>query len=265
MTSDRLNEHKFWSHQPVFEMESKIEEEVNEPMDKNSENSEISQTPITLPPGFEWCSIDIRDPLILREFFEFLEENYIEDSSSTFKLEYSEDVIRWALVQSGYFPECIRCIRFNRTGKLIASIVATPDNLNIGGKKLKVVFVDFLCIAKEFRSKRLSPVLIKEITRLSNLRGIFQALHTGAIVLPTCVASPAYFHRFLNPKKLLTSGFSTLPDNMKLSLYCKIHKTPSKLSTPGFREMKISDVKHVTKLLNDYQQKFRLAKIFKKV
>ncbi|KAF1743159.1 hypothetical protein MXB_2626 [Myxobolus squamalis] len=247
MTSDRLNEHKFWSQQPVSETQRKIEKEVNEPIDKNSKISEISQTAITLPPGFEWCSIDIRDPLII----------------APQHLNWS--ILRTALIQSGYFPECIRCIRFNRTGKLIASIVATPDELNIGGKKIKVVFVDFLCIAKEFRSKRLSPVLIKEITRLTNLRGIFHALHTGAIVLPTCVASPAYYHRFLNPKKLLTSGFSTLPDNMKLSLYCKIHKTPSKLSTHGFREMKIADVKHVTKLLNDYQQKFRLAKIFNEV
>ena len=37
-----------------------------------------------------------------------------------------------------------------------------------------MVEINFLCVHKKLRSKRLAPVLIKEITRRVNLTGIFQ-------------------------------------------------------------------------------------------
>jgi glycylpeptide N-tetradecanoyltransferase len=49
-------------------------------------------------------------------------------------------------------------------------------------------------------------VLIKEITRRCNLCGIFQAAYTAGIVLPKPVACCRYYHRSLNPKKLIEVG-----------------------------------------------------------
>jgi len=37
-----------------------------------------------------------------------------------------------------------------------------------------MVEINFLCVHKKLRSKRLAPVLIKEITRRVNLKGIWQ-------------------------------------------------------------------------------------------
>lgn len=51
------------------------------------------------------------------------------------------------------------------------------------------VEINFLCVHKKLRSKRLAPVLIKEVTRRVNLKGIFQAVYTAGAVLPTPVAS----------------------------------------------------------------------------
>jgi hypothetical protein len=39
------------------------------------------------------------------------------------------------------------------------------------------VEINFLCVHKKLRSKRLAPVLIKEVTRRVNLQGIFQVPH----------------------------------------------------------------------------------------
>eukprot|EP00900_Chrysochromulina_parva_P025526 jgi/Chrpa1/7607/Chrysochromulina_OHIO_Genome00003646-RA len=47
------------------------------------------------------------------------------------------------------------------------------------------------------------PVLIKEITRRVNRRGLFQATYTAGVVLPKPVAKCRYWHRSLNPKKLI--------------------------------------------------------------
>lgn len=43
-----------------------------------------------------------------------------------------------------------------------------------------------------------------------NLRGIWQAAYTAGVVLPKPVATAQYWHRSLNPKKLIGVGFSRL-------------------------------------------------------
>lgn len=53
----------------------------------------------------------------------------------------------------------------------------------------KMVEINFLCVHKKLRSKRVAPVLIREITRRVNLRGIFQAVYTAGVVLPKPVAT----------------------------------------------------------------------------
>lgn len=49
--------------------------------------------------------------------------------------------------------------------------------------------INFLCVHKKLRSKRLAPVLIKEITRKSHLENIFQAVYTAGVVLPKPVST----------------------------------------------------------------------------
>lgn len=52
-----------------------------------------------------------------------------------------------------------------------------------------MVEINFLCVHKKLRSKRVAPVLIREITRRVNLEGIFQAVYTAGVVLPKPVAT----------------------------------------------------------------------------
>ncbi len=58
--------------------------------------------------------------------------------------------------------------------------------------EVKVVEINFLCIHKKLRTKRLAPVLIQEITRRVNLEGIFQAVYTAGSILPRPVAECTY-------------------------------------------------------------------------
>lgn len=56
------------------------------------------------------------------------------------------------------------------------------------GRMLNASEINFLVVHKKLRSKRLAPVLIKEVTRRCNLHGVFQAVYTAGVVLPTPVA-----------------------------------------------------------------------------
>ena len=77
-------------------------------------------------------------------------------------------------------------------------------------------------------------MLIKEITRRVNLAGIFQAVYTAGVVLPKPVASCSYFHRSLDPKKLIEIGFSRLAPRMTMARTIKLYKLPETPQIAGF-------------------------------
>ncbi|KAK8783864.1 hypothetical protein V5799_009772 [Amblyomma americanum] len=86
--------------------------------------------------------------------------------------------------------------------------------------------VNFLCVHKKLRSKRVAPVLIREITRRVNRRGIFQAVYTAGVVLPKPIGTCRYWHRSLNPRKLIDVRFSHLSRNMTMQRTLKLYRLP---------------------------------------
>jgi glycylpeptide N-tetradecanoyltransferase len=125
-----------------------------------------------------------------------------------------------------------------------------------------MVEINFLCVHKKLRSKRLAPVLIKEVTRRTHLEGIFQAVYTAGVVLPKPMATCRYFHRSLNPKKLVETGFSHLARNMTMARLIKLNKLDDHTSTPGLRAMEEKDVAAVAALMNKYSAHFNVAPHF---
>ena len=85
----------------------------------------------------------------------------------------------------------------------MAFITAIPAKISIHGVSADMAEINFLCVHKKLRSKRLAPVLIKEVTRRVNLEGRWQAVYTAGVMLPRPVAKCRYYHRSLNPKKLV--------------------------------------------------------------
>jgi len=115
-------------------------------------------------------------------------------------------------------------------------------------------------VHKKLRSKRLAPVLIKEITRRVNFSGIFQAVYTAGVVLPVPVASCRYYHRALDIKKLVEIGFSRIPPRMTLARMQKLYKLPSENTTiEGLRRMKKEDVVSAHALLKRHLGHFALV------
>ena len=121
--------------------------------------------------------------------------------------------------------------------------------------------INYLCVHKKLRSKRLAPVLIKEVTRQCHLKGIFQAIYTAGVVIPTPVSVCRYFHRSLNIPKLIETKFSYVPRNMTLARMIRVNKLEPKTSLPGLREMEEKDLTDVADLFRRYMQRFDMAPI----
>ena len=93
--------------------------------------------------------------------------------------------------------------------------VADSSSFLQRNRSLHSVEINFLCVHKKLRSKRLAPVLIKEVTRQCHLTGIFQAIYTGGTVIPTPVSCARSvlsrpgtgFHRILKRATLLRKPY----------------------------------------------------------
>ncbi|KRY38372.1 Glycylpeptide N-tetradecanoyltransferase [Trichinella spiralis] len=112
------------------------------------------------------------------------------------------------------------------------------------------------------RSKRVAPVLIREVTRRVNLHGIFQAVYTAGVVLPRPVSTCRYWHLSLNPKKLIDVRFSQLGKNMTVQRTMKLYRLPKEVRTAGFRRITEADMEAAFLLLEEYLKKFDLAPVY---
>lgn len=72
-----------------------------------------------------------------------------------------------------------------------------------------------------------------------------------------------YWHRSLNPRKLIEVKFSHLTRNMTMQRTLKLHKLPEQPKIAGFRAFNpTSDGKQAFSLLSNYLKKFQLAPQF---
>ena len=81
------------------------------------------------------------------------------------RFNYSKEFLKWALHPPGYTKDWHVAIRVKATQKLVAFISAVPSLTQVKEEKVNMVDINFLCIHKKLRSKRLAPVLIKVATK----------------------------------------------------------------------------------------------------
>ncbi|KIP09479.1 hypothetical protein PHLGIDRAFT_67433 [Phlebiopsis gigantea 11061_1 CR5-6] len=252
--------HKFWGTQPVPQLgeEAPSSDGYIEP---SRPSSELRQEPYPLPKDFVWSTVDVTNDEELRELWELLSANYVEDDDEAFRFQYSMEFLRWALIPPGYYKEWHVAVRVASNKKLVAFIAGLPITLRVRDNVFKASEVNFLCVHKKLRSKRLAPVLIKEVTRQCNLKGVFQALYTSGTVLPTPVSVCKYFHRCLNVPKLVAVQFTHVPANQTLARMKLLNKVPEKLKLEkdGLREMEEKDLPEVTALYAAYMSRFGMV------
>ncbi|CAB9500098.1 Glycylpeptide N-tetradecanoyltransferase 1 [Seminavis robusta] len=259
---DGEKKHAFWDTQPM--PHGSRENHPEGPIVPNRPVEEVRSEPYTMPGGFEWSNVNVGDPAQRDELYHLLAQNYVEDDECLFRFEYSQEFLMWALTPPGYRDDFLFGVRSSSNKKLVAFISAIPAKVRAYQNELPIVEINFLCVHKKLRSKRLAPVLIKEITRRVNKTGVFQAVYTAGAVLPVPVASSRYYHRNLNPKKLVKVAFTRLNPRQTMARMIKLYRLPEQPDTKGLRPMEEKDVEGVHKLLVSYLDKFELKILFTK-
>ena len=106
--------------------------------------------------------------------------------------DFSPEFLLWALWPPGWLPQWHCGVLVVSGQKLVGFIIAIPANIHIYDTEKKMVEINFLCVHKKLHSRRVSPVLIREITQRVHLEGIFQAVYTAGMVLPKPVGTCRY-------------------------------------------------------------------------
>ena len=136
-----------------------------------------------------------------------------------FRFDYQIPFLQWSLTPPGFKKDWIFGVRGGKKDSLFGFISGIPVTMNVRGQSILMAEINFLCVHKKLRINKLAPVLIKEVTRRVNLCNIWQAIYTAGIVIPKPFAKTTYWHRNLNPKKLIDVGFSSLPQNQTMARY----------------------------------------------
>lgn len=103
-----------------------------------------------------------------------LKDHYVEDDDGIFRFEYPVEFLKWALLQPNYKKDWLVGVRASQGKKnLLAFIAAIPVKTVVNGKAIDMAEVNFLCVHKKLRSKKLAPIMIKEVTRRVNLQNIW--------------------------------------------------------------------------------------------
>ena len=194
----------------------------------------------------------------MQEIYVFLNENYVEDDDGNFRFDYSIGFLRWAFSPSTKHPAFVIGIKDKTTASLVGFITGIIIDMVANKAHFKATEVNFLCVHKKHRSLNFAPLLIKEVTRRSNLIGTFQGMYTSGTLLPTPFCQTRYYHRNLNPEKLLNIKFAYLPPTMTKKMYLKLFYIPDENTVKGFTKMKKEDVKAVRGLLEEYLSKFEV-------
>ncbi|KAG9237085.1 acyl-CoA N-acyltransferase [Amylocarpus encephaloides] len=255
--------YKFWQTQPVPKLGDNAKIEQEGPI-RDTDLNLVRKEPYPMVDGYEWVTMDLLNGEELKEVFDLLYGHYVEDDEAMFRFNYSKSFLQWALLSPGWKKEWHVGLRVSASRRLVAFISAVPVALRVRKNVLNASEVNFLVVHKKLRAKRLTPILIKEITRRCNLEGIFQAIYTAGVVLPKPVSTCRYFHRSIDWQKLNDVGFSPLPKNSKPQYQVRKYKLPDHTATKGLREIEVKDVDEVLDLLCRYLKRFDMAPEFTK-
>lgn len=243
-----MSKKSFWINQPV------IREMTNDYLEI-PEN--IQKTPISLEDHqFKDCyfqNITKSDYLAVHKF---LSDYYVECDQNSFRLRYGIGFLvrevessepNWCLLVKGNVV-----LDYVKEDRILGIILAKSVDLAINGIQRTFAAINFLCVHPSYRKKNLVQLLIAEMQRRVNLKGIYGAIFTGGIDLNFAFCNAKYYHKILDYKQLMESGYLLYPVE-----YNRFQKRK-------LRKYKKSDFDNVLKVYLLDVKKYKLFEILKK-
>ncbi|CAG12630.1 unnamed protein product, partial [Tetraodon nigroviridis] len=170
----RNHVYRFWETQPVPRLDGADDGVVTRGPLIEAEGP-VRTEPFSLPDGFRWDNLELSSQAVLKELCTLLNENYLEQDDNTVRFDFSPEYLQWALQPPNWSAQWHCGIRVVSSNKLVGFIAAVPAKILVYEVEKHMVQVQFLCVHKKLRLKRMTPVLIRELTRRVNQQGLYQS------------------------------------------------------------------------------------------
>lgn len=198
-----------------------------------------SKKPTALPEGFAWSQCSVK------EAHAFLRDHYV--GNETFRLAYTPDTLKWIVDESA---------AIRKGGELVGYVSSAPIHVRIGeATTVHMVEINLLCVHASHRAQGLAPLLITEMKRRANRKGIWQAVYTARTLIPTPILKSEYWHRLLDVKRLVKIGFHRT--NRSRDAFMEVRGPCAR----RWRRMTQDDVPKVVRILRAYLEKFTIAPV----
>ena len=197
-----------------------------------------------LPDGFKFKTLGTA---YLDEIHGLISNHYVEDKQHLIRLVYSKDFLYWYLkyIPAGFVVGLVY------KNKLVGMVAATFLDMIIYNIKMKVPYINFLCVQSKIRNLGLAPLLMDEIkARLCQINMSY-ALFTSMKLLTKPFSTSIDFVVPINYVKLKEVGF----------LLEDLPEYPRPESNP-FHLMTGADMKSVVPKLNTFVEKFDIKPYF---
>jgi glycylpeptide N-tetradecanoyltransferase len=182
---------------------------------------DIAAAPLDLPDDVEFAGPADAAAMraLLPDVVHFLAANYVEDAGGGFRFAYEARHLEWALLGAGSHPDLWIVLRARAAPhEIVGFAAAAPTTLVVRGVPHASAFVDFVCVHKAHRGRRLCPALYSALSRALVARGITAFTKTTGSLLDLPLARARYWHISINGERLKACGFSrtarvpSLPD-----------------------------------------------------
>jgi glycylpeptide N-tetradecanoyltransferase len=131
-----------------------------------------------------------------------LNNNYVESKTDNYKYVYSKEFITWYL---NIYPSSVMGIYDNNiliamiTGRIVPTILNKIDK--------QIAEISFMCVHKDYRNKKLCPLLISTIEAKMMEMGADDALFSTHHNMGKSLCGINHMLRVINPRKLVSVGY----------------------------------------------------------
>lgn len=259
-----MTDKKFWNDEPVLKEWNDEIDKMEQVVELNVE--ETKNTSYNLPTNMEWYTIDPLKESDWDMLTEFIRDHYVADNRD-WMMYHSKQFLKKALMLPNHKDSWLLSILYNK--KMIGFIAGNLISVKItesesDGKQedsneidKEIVQVDFLCVHKKYRSKRMAPVLIRELTRRIIKRGIFQAIYTSATQMSLPISQSKFYMKYLDISGLVKHEF------LNISQEKKIKELKLKYSTKNVNQLnwKRCEESDIPALKNGFDKHYKNMKI----
>jgi glycylpeptide N-tetradecanoyltransferase len=142
-------------------------------------------------------TIDINDDLMI-----LLNNNYVQSKTDNYKYVYSKEFITWYL---NIYPSSIMGIYDNNM--LVAMITGRIVPTMLNNVEKQIAEISFLCVHRDYRNKKLCPLLISTIEAKMMEMGADEAIFSTHYNMGKPLCGINHMLRVINPRKLVSVGY----------------------------------------------------------